>query len=88
MPKINLRLTDSEHEALKVWALESHRSIQREAVFRLFSERSLSGPGHSEPSNHGAGEPPSDRTPGGAHGANVLSRPRPESDRDVKTDFK
>ena len=42
VPKINLRLTNEEHEALKAWAQDSRRSIQREAVFRLFSERSLS----------------------------------------------
>lgn len=40
MPNINLRLTDEEHEALRVWALEGRRSIQREIIFRLFSERS------------------------------------------------
>lgn len=41
MPKINLRLTDAEHDALKEWAASSHRSIQREAVYRLFNDRSL-----------------------------------------------
>lgn len=39
MPKINLRLTDEEHAALKAWAEGSRRSIQREAVYRLFANR-------------------------------------------------
>ena len=37
MPKINLRLTEQEHELLKAWAFDSKRSIQKEAVWRLFS---------------------------------------------------
>ena len=39
MPNINLRLTDEEHDALREWAHGSHRSLQREIIFRLFSER-------------------------------------------------
>ena len=37
MPNINLRLTDEEHEALRTWAFEGRRSIQREIIFRLFA---------------------------------------------------
>ena len=88
MPKINLRLTDSEHEALRQWAQESHRSLQREAVYRLFSERSLTEreqtPG------------PMSEAPGMAETESLgLPTPKPlpsrsVSDRnpDVKTDFK
>ncbi len=39
MPTISLRLTDTEHEALKAWAHDSRRSIQKEAVYRLFANR-------------------------------------------------
>jgi hypothetical protein len=38
MPNINLRLTEEEHAALREWAHGSRRSIQREVIFRLFSE--------------------------------------------------
>ena len=37
MPTISLRLTEEEHAALKEWAHGSHRSMQREAVYRIFS---------------------------------------------------
>lgn len=77
MPKINLRLTDEEHEALKMWAQESHRSIQREAIFRLFSERSLSERGSSLPDLDGS----STRRP------DLAAIPRSESDH-FKPDFK
>ena len=39
MPSINLRLTEEEHAQLKEWAYGAHRSIQREAIFRLFDGR-------------------------------------------------
>ena len=81
MPKINLRLTDEEHEALRQWALESHRSIQREAVYRLFSERSLTER-ESAKAVLGSSQP--------AGFAPLGSPSRSVSDRnpDVKTDFK
>jgi hypothetical protein len=37
MPTISLRLTDVEHAALKEWAHDSRRSLQKEAVYRLFN---------------------------------------------------
>jgi hypothetical protein len=37
MPNINLRLTEEEHKALRTWAFEGRRSIQREIIFRLFA---------------------------------------------------
>lgn len=37
MPTISLRLTEEEHAALKEWAHDSRRSIQKEAVWRLFA---------------------------------------------------
>ena len=39
MPTISLRLTDEEHAALKEWAHGSRRSMQREAVYRIFVDR-------------------------------------------------
>lgn len=38
MPKINLRLTDEQHDELAIEASDNHRSIQREIVHRLFVE--------------------------------------------------
>ena len=38
MPTISLRLTEEEHAALKRWAYEGQRSVQREIIFRLFSD--------------------------------------------------
>ena len=37
MPTISLRLTVEEHAALKRWAEDSRRSLQKEAVYRLFA---------------------------------------------------
>ena len=88
MPKINLRLTDEEHEALRKWASESHRSIQREAVYRLFSERSLtereqtSGP-MSEAPEMAKAESLGLPTP-----KPLPSRSMSDRNPDVKTDFK
>lgn len=38
MPTISLRLTEEQHLALKEWAHGAHRSMQREAIFRIFQE--------------------------------------------------
>jgi hypothetical protein len=40
MPTLSLRLTEEEHAALKEWAYGNKRSMQREAVFRIFSNLS------------------------------------------------
>ena len=37
MKVLTLRLTDEEHEQLASWALEGHRSLQKEIIYRLFS---------------------------------------------------
>lgn len=39
MPSINLRLTDQQHAELERWAHEGYRSIQKEIIFRLFSNQ-------------------------------------------------
>jgi hypothetical protein len=85
-----LRLTEEEHAALREWAHGSRRSLQREIIFRLFSELSERGEEHSEPSHQERESRVPDRTPGEAHGANVLSRPSPRSessDLHFKPDF-
>lgn len=38
MPSINLRLTQEQHSELERWAHDGYRSIQKEIIFRLFSE--------------------------------------------------
>lgn len=38
MPKVNLRLTEEEHAQLEAWAKDGHRSLQKEIIFRLFSD--------------------------------------------------
>ena len=43
MPSINLRLTEAEHDALRKWAFDGRRSLQREIIFRLFDGRVHSG---------------------------------------------
>ncbi len=43
MPNINLRLTEEEHEALRTWAFDGRRSIQREIIYRLFSSEAAVG---------------------------------------------
>jgi len=40
MPSINLRLTKEQHEALETWAHDGHRSLQKEIIFRLFTNAS------------------------------------------------
>lgn len=85
MPNINLRLTEEEHAALREWAHGSRRSIQREVIFRLFTERSEvdapSRTGAAEPNHGGAGEPTVAKRFNSAHAV-------PESDTHFKPDFK
>lgn len=38
MPTISLRLTDEELAALRSWAADGRRSVQKEIIFRLFTE--------------------------------------------------
>lgn len=37
MPTISLRLTEEEHAELKAWAHDGRRSVQKEIIWRLFS---------------------------------------------------
>lgn len=37
MPNINLRLSEEQHEQLRIWAFEQERSIQKEIIYRLFN---------------------------------------------------
>lgn len=39
MPSINLRLTDEQHAQVERWAALNDRSIQKEIVHRLFTQR-------------------------------------------------
>lgn len=38
MPNINLRLTEEEHRQLETWARDGRRSLQKEIIFRLFTD--------------------------------------------------
>ncbi len=49
MPTISIRLTEEEHAALKTWAHDSRRSIQKEAVYRLFPPPVIPDPTHFKP---------------------------------------
>lgn len=37
MPTISLRLSEEQHEELKAWAHDGHRSVQKEIIWRLFT---------------------------------------------------
>ena len=39
--KLNLRLTPAQHRQLEQWAKDSERSMQGEAVYRLFKKQAV-----------------------------------------------
>jgi len=38
MPTISLRLTDEQHEQLRAWAHDGQRSVQKEVIWRVFTQ--------------------------------------------------
>jgi hypothetical protein len=94
MPNINLRLTSEEHEALRKWAYEGQRSLQREIIFRLFNGRHVTA-GLSEGSEvEDKRTVPAPRSTGTAqtHGTATelpgVASPSASSDAHFKPDFK
>jgi hypothetical protein len=43
MPNINLRLTEEQHTELTAWARDGHRSLQKEIIWRLFTQPGYQG---------------------------------------------